>query len=53
VHVRHVRVRPGDDVAFTWHDEELAGSSGKVSPSEHVQEALSRRKGGGIGRRRT
>ena len=53
VHVRHVRVRPRDEVAFTWHDQELAGSSGKVCPSEHLEEALSRRKGGGIGRRRT
>ena len=47
VHVRHVRVRPRDEVAFAWHDQELAGSSGKVCPSEHLQEALSRRKGGG------
>ena len=53
VHVRHVRVRPRDEVAFTRHDQELAGSSGKVCPSEHLQEALSRRKGGCIGWRCT
>jgi hypothetical protein len=39
-------------VAFTRHDEELAGPSGKVCPSEHLQEALSR-KGDGIDRRHT
>jgi len=49
VHVRHVRVRPRDELAFTWHDQELAGSSGEVCPREHIEEALSR---GGIGRRR-
>ena len=49
----HVRVRPRDEVAFARHDQELAGSSGKVCPSEHVQEALSRRKRGGVGRLRT
>ena len=42
VHVRHVRVRPRDEVAFTWHDQELASSSRKVCPSEHLEEALSR-----------
>jgi hypothetical protein len=53
VHEHHVRVRTGDQVAFTWNDEELASSSGKVCPSEHGQEPLSRRKGGGISRRCT
>ncbi len=52
VHVRYFRVRPRDEVALTWHDQELAGSSGEICPSEHLQEALSRRKGG-ISRRRT
>ena len=32
VHVRHVRVRPRDEVAFTWHDQELAGSSRESMP---------------------
>jgi hypothetical protein len=53
MHVRHVRVRPRDEVAFTRHDQELPGSSGKVCPSEHLQEALSRRRVGGISRLRT
>ena len=52
VHVRHVRVRPSDEVAFTRNDEELASSSGKVCPSEHVEEALSRRRRR-LGRRHT
>jgi hypothetical protein len=53
VHVRHVRVRPRDEVAFTRHDQELPGSSGKVRPSEHVQEALSRRRSDSISWLRT
>ena len=36
VHVGHVRVGPRDEIAFTWHDQELASSSGEVRPSEHL-----------------
>ena len=46
VHVRHVS--PRDEVAFARHDRELAGSSREVCPSKHLQEALSRSKGGCI-----
>ena len=47
VHVRHVS--PRDDVAFARHDQELAGSSREVCTSKHLQETLSRCKGGRIG----
>ena len=47
MHERHVGVGPRDEIAFTWHDQELASTSGEVRPSEHLKEALSRRKGGG------
>jgi len=53
VHVRHVGVRPRDEVTVTRHDQELPGSSGIVCPSEHFQEALSRRRSGSISRLRT
>ena len=41
MHVGHIRIRPCDEVAFPRHDQELAGSSGKIRPSEHLEEALS------------
>ncbi len=50
VHVRYVRVTPRDEIAFARHDHELAGSSGKVCSSEHLEEALSLRRGGSISR---
>jgi hypothetical protein len=53
VHVRHVGVRPRDEVTVTRHDQKLPGSSGIVCPSEHFQEVLSRRRGGSISRLRT
>ena len=34
MHVGHVRVRSRDEVAFTWHDQKLTGSSGEVRPSD-------------------
>ena len=44
VHVRDVRLRPRDEVAFPRHDQELAGSAGKIRPREHLEDALSRRR---------
>ena len=40
VHVRDIRVGPRDEIAFTRHDQELAGASRKIGPGQHVEEAL-------------
>src|SRR5450631_378445 len=42
VHERDIRVGPRDEIAFTRHDQELAGASRKIGTGKHVEEALSR-----------
>ena len=36
VHEFHVRVRSSYEVAISWDDQELAGSSGKLNPGPHL-----------------
>src|ERR1700690_3446603 len=40
VHIGDIRVGPRDEIAFTWHDQKLAGATRKIGPCKHVEETL-------------